>query len=57
MEATELLKRVEMIEASPELTAKFREKYGTPFIMVKTAISGNMIKKSAVNYIKSITKL
>lgn len=51
-----LLDALDKIEASPELSNKLREKYGTDFNMARCAVNVDLFKKSAENFILSLVK-
>ena len=53
--STETLKRLDIIEASIEITKKFRTKYISEFKMIRAVAKENLIKKSALNFIYKIT--
>lgn len=55
-EAKELIDLIGEIEASEELTETFRGRYGTDFDLMRTFAVSGMMKKSAINFIKRITK-
>lgn len=52
----DLLKRVDIIENNTQLTEKLRNKYVTSFEMIRVGVKTNLIKKTAVNFIKKLTK-
>ena len=51
----EILKRIELIESSKELTSEFRKKYATDFTLVKASVKENLIKEEAIKLIKNLT--
>jgi len=55
LEIHSVLKSIEKIEADEELSKRFRTKYSTEFSMIKACAMDNMLKKEAINYIKSLT--
>lgn len=51
----DMLHRLSIIEASPELNDKFREKFGTAFPMIRACIKDNLIKGEAIALINKLT--
>mgnify|MGYP003670599251 CR=1 FL=1 len=50
-----ILKSIEIIETDEGLSKKFRTRYATEFTVIKACAKDNMLKKEAINYIKSLT--
>ena len=50
----EVLKSIEVIESSAELTAELRKEYATDFAMIKACVKDNMIKPEAIALIQRI---
>ena len=53
----EVLRSVETIESSAELTAELRKEYGTDFAMIKACVKDNMIKPEAIVLIQRIAPI
>lgn len=53
----EVLKSVEVIESSAELTAELRKTYGTDFDMIKACVKDNMIKPEAITLIQRLAPI
>jgi hypothetical protein len=56
-EVREVLKSIEVIESSPELTAELRKTYGTDFDMIKACVKDNMIKPEAITLIQILVPI
>lgn len=54
-DAVKLLKSVELIESSDELTKELRKTYATDFEMIKLLISNRLIKEDGVKLIKKLS--
>jgi hypothetical protein len=50
----EILRSVEVIESSEELTEIFRKEYGTEFGMIKACVKDNLIKPKAIRLIETL---
>jgi len=53
----EVLKSVEVIESSKELTAELRKEFGTEFNMIKACIKDNFVKPEAIALISRIAPI
>jgi len=53
-EVREVLKSIEVIESSKELTSELRKTFGTDFPMIKACVKENLIKDEAITLIQKI---